>query len=358
MAAPLLTVESLKHFYGDSIVLDAPAFELNQDELAVIFGPNGSGKSTFLRLLALLERPSEGRISYDGNEIVAKNLLALSRNIVLLLQKPLFFTGSVAENIIFGQKVRRAPKAVMGEGLKKVSALFEIEELLGRRVHELSSGQLQRVNLARAFILEPKVLLLDEPFSALDAAIRDDLIVRLKRAIKEMGQTTLFVTHHREEAARLAERMLIMLDGRIAQDGPVHEVFAKPANQEVAKLIGADVILRGKIAERLGELTKVIVEGKEFIVDVEGPSGQEVILFIRPEDVILATDQFSSSIRNWFEAKVIGVESLGHLFSVDLDCGFPLKAMVTGLAKEELDLNLGRVVTAGIKTSSIHSLPA
>ncbi|MDI6799639.1 MAG: ABC transporter ATP-binding protein [Actinomycetota bacterium] len=356
MAASLLKVENLKHRFGERLVLNLPSFQLERGETTVIFGPNGSGKSTLLRILALLERPSEGRSYYDGRQVSSKNSLELARNVVLLLQKPLFFAGSVAENILFGLKVRRVPKEVAQERLSRAAALFELDDLLKRRPQDLSGGELQRVNLARAFILQPKVLLLDEPFSALDAAIRNDLMAVLKRVIKETDQTTLFVTHHREEAALLAKRMVVMLNGQIVQDGSVEEIFLRPAGPEVARLMGTEAILYGRVAERLGELARVAVGDGRFIVDVGGKAGDEVTLFIRPEDVFIAKEKVQSSIRNWFEGEIVEVDFLGHLFLLTLDCGFPLKAMVTGLAREELGLEVGTSVFAGVKSSSIHAV--
>ncbi len=356
MAAPLLKVENLKQIYSGSTILDIDSFELNSGEPTVIFGPNGSGKSTLLRLLALLERPSAGKIFYGESEVGPKNSLFFSREVALLLQRPIFFSSSVRENIIFGLKARKVEKSRIEEGLKEVALLFKLESLLSKRPHELSGGQAQRVNLARAFILKPKLLLLDEPFSALDAAIREELISSLKRAITKTSQTTLFVTHHREEAALLAKRMVVMLDGKIVQDGGVDEVFTKPAGLEVAKLIGIETILHGRIEERLGELAKVIVDGGSFIVDVSGAPGNEVTLFIRPEDVFIAKERVSSSIRNWFEGEIVEVNSLGRLFLLTLNSGFHLKAMVTGLAREELGLDVGAKVWAGVKSSSIHAV--
>ena len=183
-----------------------PCFPSSKGECLVVFGPNGSGKSTLAsdRLAPGKARP--GTDFLPGERGQRRNGLDVRRRFVLLLQRPYLFRGNVEKNVLFGLKVRGTPKPEMRKRLDKAARMFSLGPLLGRDARKLSGGEAQRVNLARAFILEPDILFLDEPFSALDAPTREDLIHELKRVLKETGQTTVFVTHHREEAAFLATR--------------------------------------------------------------------------------------------------------------------------------------------------------
>ncbi len=352
-----LALTGLRHSYGRLEAVDIPDFSIGRRECLVILGPNGSGKSTLLRLASLIEKPKEGRILYQGREITDRMRLEARRKFVLLLQRPFLFRGSVARNILFGLRVRKVPRPEMRKRLDAVAALFSLEHLLSRDARKLSGGETQRVNLARAFILEPDILFLDEPFSALDAPTREEIIFDLKRVLRKTGQTTVFVTHHREEAALLADRVAIMIGGRILQTGAVEKVFASPANDEVARLVGHATLLKGVVEERNGNTLLVSYGDKRIISGGDAPEKSEVILFMRPEDVLLARGRFESSIRNWFEGRVIQMTPADRFILILLDCGFVLKALLTRAAVDELGIKMGETVWAGVKASSLHALP-
>jgi tungstate transport system ATP-binding protein len=260
----------------------------------------------------------------------------------------------VVKNIIYGLNVRKVPSHEIKEKLKKVTSLFSLDSLLPRRVEELSGGEAQRVNLARAFILEPEILFLDEPFSALDAPTREEVISELKRVIKKTGQTTVFVTHHREEAAFLGERVVILLEGKVYQQGPVEEVFSKPVCDEVARLVGVETVLKGKVAQNNGGLLKISVADQSFFVPGEAKLGEEVLVCVKPEEVIISKNKPESSVRNWFRGKIVEVSSYGRILNLGVDCGFLLRALVTQSSYRELNLKEGDEVWAGVKATSIH----
>lgn len=358
METPYLEMKGVRHSYGPLRVLDVPLFSVMKGECLVVFGPNGSGKSTLLRIASLLERPGRGRIFYRGAEVSGKTGLDVRRRFVLLLQRPYLFRGSVEKNVLFGLKVRGTPSPELHKRLEKATQMFSLGPLLSRDARKLSGGEAQRVNLARAFILEPDVLFLDEPFSALDAPTREGLIHELKRVLKETGQTTVFVTHHREEAAFLATRVAVLVGGRILQVGETESVFASPASDEVARLVGHATLLKGTVKERRGELLVIDHEGLRILAAGEAPEGSEVLLFLKPEEVLLARRKFESSIRNWFEGRVVEISPGDPLVLVSLDCGFLLKARLTRASVDELGLAAGETAWAGIKASSLRALPA
>lgn len=357
MALPRLEIKNIEHCYGERKVLEVPELSVEEGECVVIFGPNGSGKSTLLRVMSLMEKPTRGTIFYEGKEVNNRNSLEIRRRFALLLQKPVFFQGTVVKNIIYGLNVRGFSSEEIEERLEKVTSLFSLDGLLSRRREELSGGEAQRVNLARAFILEPEILFLDEPFSALDAPTREEVISELKRVIKKTGQTTVFVTHHREEAAFLGEKVVILLEGKVYQQGAVEEVFSKPVCDEVARLVGVETVLRGKVVQNKGGLLRISVADQSFFVSGEAKLGEEVLVCIKPEEVIISKEKPESSVRNWFRGKIVEVSSYGRILNLGLDCGFLLKALVTQSSYRELNLREGDEVWAGVKATSIHLIP-
>lgn len=358
METPHLEMTGIRHGYGPVTVLDVPRFSVFRGECLAVLGPNGSGKSTLLRLASLQERPCHGTISYRGQEVGRRNGLDLRRRFVLLLQRPFLFAGSVERNIIYGLTVRGISRPETKRRLEKTAALFSLGHLLGRDARKLSGGEVQRVNLARAFVLEPDILFLDEPFSPLDAPSREELIAELGLVLDATGQTAVFVTHHREEAAYLGDRLAVLVGGKLLQEGGTEEVFAAPADDRAARLLGHATLLKGFVEEQRGDLLVIAHGGHRILASGRAGAGSEVVLFVRPEDVLLARQRFESSIRNWFEGRVVDVSPSDRFALIALDCGFPLKALLTKASVEELGIRPGENVWAGIKASSLRALPA
>ncbi len=358
MEAAHLEMTAIRHAYGPVTVLDVPRFSVFRGECLAVLGPNGSGKSTLLRLASLQERPCQGTIAYRGAEIGRRNGLAVRRRFVLLLQRPFLFAGSVERNIVYGLKVRKVPRSEMKRRLEKAVSLFSVGHLLDRDARKLSGGEVQRVNLARAFVLEPDILFLDEPFSPLDAPSREELIAELERVLRATGQTAVFVTHHREEAAYLGDRLAVLVGGKLLQEGRTEDVFAAPADDEAARLLGHATLLKGVVEEKRGDLLVVAHGGHRILASGRADARSEVSLFVRPEDVLLARQRFESSVRNWFEGRVVDVAPSDRFALITLDCGFPLKALLTKASVEELDIRPGESVWAGVKASSLRALPA
>ncbi len=354
MVLQKLEVKNIIHYYGEKKILDIEEASVKESESLVILGPNGAGKSTLLRIMSLIEKPSKGSIFYQGEKVNKKNSLPIRRRFVLLLQKPVFFRGKVLDNIIYGLRVRKIPEEEIKKRLQKISSLFSLENLLNRRVDELSGGEEQKVNLARAFILQPEILFLDEPFSFLDISTKEKFISDLRIIIKKLKQTTVFVTHNREEAIRLGDRVLLLFEGKIHQAGPIEEVFTRPAHKELAKLVGVETIFKGEVKEKQGELLKILVEEKIFEVVGEEDVGEEVLVCIKPEEVFITRRRPESSIRNWFSGRIEEIIPTGRVTEIKLNCGFTMKAYITKASYEELDLKINDKIWAGIKATSIH----
>jgi sulfate transport system ATP-binding protein len=228
---------SLTKHFGSFTALDDVSIEVPAGSLTALLGPSGSGKSTLLRVIAGLERPESGTVELDGVDVSAQ--AAQKRGVGFVFQHYAAFKHmTVRENVAFGLKVRKRPKA---EVTKRVDELLELVQIAGWADNypaQLSGGQRQRMALARALAVEPKVLLLDEPFGALDARVRQDLRVWLRRLHDEMHVTTIFVTHDQEEAMEIADQIVLMNHGRVEQVGGPRDLYEEPANEFVMSFVG------------------------------------------------------------------------------------------------------------------------
>ncbi len=354
-----LSLEGVRVRRGGSEIVNVPRLDVAEGEVLVIIGPNGAGKSVLLETLALLQRPTEGRVLFEG-EPAAGRELALRRRMAVVFQDPLLLRRSVAENIAVGMRLRGAPRWERRERVAFWMQRFGIAHLARRSAPTLSGGEAQRTGLARAFVLHPEVLLLDEPFSALDAPTREEMLDDLSAALAETGVTTVFVTHDRDEAMRLGGRMAVLMNGVIRQVGPTADVFASPVDREVAAFVGVETIVPGRVRSLEQGLAVVDVAGRRVEVATTVEAGGEVLLCLRPEDVVLrlAEDHPGpSSARNNLPAVVRRMVNVGFQVRVELDAGFPLVALITKQSREELSLDAGSRLTASFKATAIHLIP-
>ena len=238
MATDLLTLHQLTVRRGGRPVLAIETLTVHQHEVLAIVGPNGAGKSSLLLALARLLRPERGEIRFNGHPAHGESDLAYRRRLALVLQDPLLFETSVFENVAAGLNFRGLPKAEIQPRVAIWLERLGIAHLQERRARELSGGEGQRVSLARALVLEPELLLLDEPFGALDPPTRARLLDDLGQILPATQTTTILITHDLKEAARLASRVAVMLHGQIVQLGAPQAVFANPATPEVAAFLG------------------------------------------------------------------------------------------------------------------------
>jgi sulfate transport system ATP-binding protein len=236
-----IEIRHLVKRYGSLAVCNDLSLDIPDGELVALLGPSGSGKTTLLRIIAGLERPDSGSILFHGED--ATNTAVRERNVGFVFQHyALFGHMTIAENVAFGLRVRpratRPSDRVIRDKVAQLLQLVQLDWLADRHPHQLSGGQRQRVALARALAVEPKVLLLDEPFGALDAKVRKELRRWLRRLHDEMHVTSVFVTHDQEEAMEVADRVVVMHDGRIEQQGAPDEVYDRPATPFVLQFLG------------------------------------------------------------------------------------------------------------------------
>jgi sulfate/thiosulfate transport system ATP-binding protein len=297
--------------FGDFTALDQVSVEIPSGSLTALLGPSGSGKSTLLRVVAGLERPDAGTVEIDGRDATA--LPPQRRGVGFVFQHYAAFKHmTVRENVAFGLKVRRRPKAEVRRRVDELLELVQLPGLAERYPAQLSGGQRQRMALARALAVEPSVLLLDEPFGALDARVRKELRAWLRRLHDEVHVTTVFVTHDQEEAMEVADRIVVMNHGRVEQVGGPRDLYEHPANAFVMGFVGP--------VTRMGES------------------------FIRPHDVELRLEPNGTTS----EAMVERLVHLGFEVRVDLvlDDGQRLLAQVSREDAEQLELHQGQIIFA------------
>jgi tungstate transport system ATP-binding protein len=233
----LVEIRDLSVKRGGHPVLQLNELSILEGEVLAVVGPNGAGKSTLLLTLARLLKPERGKISFNGRQVSAESDTAYRRRIALVMQDPLLFDTSVFDNVASGLRFRSAAKDVIRRDVPLWLERLGVGHLSKRRAGELSGGEAQRVSLARALVLKPQLLLLDEPFSALDPPTRSRLLEDLGALLNETATTTVFVTHDLNEAAQLAGRMAVIVSNRLRQAGSPEDVFSKPVDQDVAQFV-------------------------------------------------------------------------------------------------------------------------
>jgi putative spermidine/putrescine transport system ATP-binding protein len=305
-------MEGLSRHYGSVRALDGLDLTINRGELIVLLGPSGCGKTTTLRLLAGLEDADAGRILVDGQDITRRP--ANKRDMGMVFQAySLFPHMTVVDNVAFGLRLRHQGKADRTRRAMQMLELVGLTQQAGRYAHQLSGGQQQRVALARALAIQPQVLLLDEPLSALDAKVRAQLRDEIRRIQLEVGTTTLFVTHDQEEALAIADRVGVMQECKLAQLAPPIEVYSRPATPFVAEFVGLTNRLQGTVRGGV-----VVVRGCELpLVDRSVPDGPAVAL-VRPEAVTLGE---GAAQAGELTGTVIAVTFLGATSRISVDLG-------------------------------------
>jgi molybdate transport system ATP-binding protein len=343
-----------RRFEGGPEIHGVFTLPLEGPSLTVLFGPSGCGKSTILRALAGLDRPQAGRILAGGApwfDAEAKRFVpAHRRRVGLLAQRPgLFPHLSVAANIGFGVKTDRAHRVA------ELLELVGLADLAHRRPGELSGGQQQRVALARALAPAPRLLLLDEPFAALDHGAQVELRGRLRDTLAASRTPALLVTHAREEALALGDQLLLMGDGRILQRGRPEEVFSRPA---AAGLVEEGTVLKVRVLDRAHGLVRVSAGTAELWAPDPGGLDEWAHATIRPEGVAIERDPSAhAATRNRLAARILALEPEGPLVRLRLDAGFPLDALITAWACEDLHLEPGLALTALVKATAIRLSP-
>lgn len=350
-----------KRFPRGAVIRGELRLPADRFHVTVLFGPSGCGKTTVLRSLAGLERPNSGRIEFHGEswfDAGRRTLLSpQARDVGFLFQDYALFPHlTVAENVAYG--LRRLPVERRSRLVTEILDRFQIRELERRYPHQVSGGQQQRIALARVLVRRPRLLLLDEPLSALDATLRDELRSRLRRWLSDFGIPVVVVTHDRIEAMALADQIVVMDAGQVRQCGSVPEVFGRPCDLNVARIVGTETVVAGEVVSVADGLATVEVAGVRLTAIAPPSEVRYVHVCIKAEEVLLLRQPHADmSARNQFPARVQWLSHEGPLVRVGLQGGFDLSALVTRPACEELQLREGETVIVAIKAPSLHLIP-
>lgn len=355
----LMHIENIILSRGGVTVLDIPELHVQQGRILALIGPNGAGKSTLLLMLAGLLKPEQGKIYFRGTPTETRaDLTMLRRNVSVVFQEPLLLNSNVFENVALGLKFRKINKEEIKSRVQKSLDYFGINHLEKRSARALSGGEAKRVSLARAFAIEPQMLLLDEAFNSLDPPSRETIIEDLKRILEQTKITAVLAMHDREETLRLAQDISVMNSGKIVQSGTTAEIFNQPDSEFVASFVGTETILEGTVESCSEGNIIVSIQGKEIEAIGECSIGQKVFCCLRPEYVTISSKvQEKISARNIFEAKVTKVIRQGFFNKLILDCGFLLVAYITIPSFDDLGITQGTTVIASFKATSVHVIP-
>lgn len=358
--AAVLEVRAMVVERGRRRVLDIDRFAVKRDETVAVVGPNGAGKSTLLLAMAALLRPTRGELSFNGVPVRPRRSLALRRRIGLVLADPLLLDTTVRKNVAAGLRFRGIRGRQAGMRVDEWLDRLGILALRDRHARGLSSGEAQRVSLARALVLEPDVLLLDEPFASVDVAARAQLVDDTERLLRQTARSCLLVTHDLDEASRLGTRMAVVVNGRVRQQDVPQRVLAAPVDAEVAAFVGVETRLPGRlVSAREGLGTVAVGEHRIEAVTKLAPD-RSVLCCLRPEDVTLrAVGRLSpaaplTSARNRLTGTVVGLTTKGAFVHVTVDCGPRIVAAVTKMSALEMSLRPGDSVEASFKATAVH----
>ncbi|HET6414500.1 MAG TPA: ABC transporter ATP-binding protein [Anaeromyxobacter sp.] len=357
-----LSFEIIRRYRRGPTVAASASWPLSKQPLTVLFGPSGSGKTTVLRALAGLDRPDEGTIAFAGETWFdgARKVFVppQARGVGLLFQEGAVFPHlSVEGNVGYG--LGRLGRNERAARVNELAGWLRIAHLMRRRPAELSGGERQRVALARALAPRPRLLLLDEPLSALDAPTREALRAELRSLLERSGVPAVVVTHDRAEALALGDRLAVLVNGTIKQVGPVQEVFSSPADVEVALVVGTENVLSARRVGGGDGLVKLRAGTADLVAVDPGGVEDEAFACVRAEDVVLEPDDGGhlTSAQNRLPGSVASRRDEGPLVRVFVECGVRLVALVTRQSAERLSLLPGRRVVASFKAQAVRIVP-
>jgi len=352
----LIEIVDLHQKHGEQDTLKNINIRVDKGETFALIGPTGAGKTSLLRLIDLLDLPTSGRIYFDGTDVTESGRIRLEarRRMAFVLQKPVVFNTSVYGNIAYGLKWRGTEENSIHQKVSSILEMVNLSTYKNRNARILSGGEAQRVAIARAIAIEPEILLLDEPTANLDPISTSRIERLITDIVHQYNTTIIMATHDMTQGQRLADRIGVLIDGEIHQTGGWREVFTSPRNRGVAEFVGIENIIDGVIVTNDEGVVAIDIGGNVMEAVSDYPVGEEVCACLRPEDITLALSPAPTSARNSFTGEITRVASVGSLSRVEIDCGFPLIALVTKRSAEEFNLEITKKVYATFKATAVH----
>lgn len=355
----VIEAQEIRKVYGNLQVLHDVDLSVREGEILGLIGPSGSGKSTLLRILDLIEPPSGGKLSIFGIDTVEEHgrWLDLRRRMGMLFQRPIVFNASVYDNVAMGLRYRGTPRDEIDRRVNEALEAVGLSRYIRSRATDLSGGEQQRVALSRVLVTDPEILFLDEPTANLDPGSTATIEAIVTRLNRERGITVLISTHDLAQGQRLAHRVAVMIEGTVAQAGSPREIFHEPKDQKIARFVGVQNIIPGRVVSREGGLTTVEAKERRFISKTPPPA-EEVAVVIRGEDISLhRREPGYEEAENLFPARITSIEPMAPFVNVTVDCGCDLVALVTARRADALGLRAGMDVWVSLPARVVHLVP-
>jgi putative spermidine/putrescine transport system ATP-binding protein len=352
-----LELQQLRKVFGRVVAVDSLDLEIDRGELVSLVGPSGCGKTTTLRMVAGLQSADHGRILLEGRDVTHEP--ANQRGMGVVFQSyALFPNMTAADNIAYGLAVRKRPSADIKRKVAELVELIQIGDAATRYPHQLSGGQQQRVALARALAIEPAVLLLDEPLSALDAAVRLTLRLEIRRIQRTLGIATMYITHDQEEALSISDRVAVMRDGRIEQLGAPEQIYTAPANEYVARFVGTSNRLDVRVLDGTGTSAEWRGRAVPVVTDGEVSAGSPAVMIVRPERIRVSGRTNGGDGTAW-EGTVVERTFLGAVTRLTIRVGDEiLLADLPGEATSAVRFGIDDAVSVAFEPGGCRLIPA
>lgn len=347
-----LAIRNLRASIG-GFRLDVPTLDVAPGEVFILLGASGAGKTVFLETLAGFHPSDGGSAKLFGNELLGTP--PERRRIGVIFQDySLFPHLTVRANILFGARHAGLPTAEADARLAKLTEMLEIGDMVDRSADAMSGGQKQRVGLARALMLQPDLLLFDEPLAALDAGLRDRLRDELRALLVRLRQTTVYVTHDRGEAFALGDQVGVLDGGKLLQTGTPADIFHRPADRRIAEFLGVDNLLQGAVVAGGADCSRVRIGSAAMESTSPGRTDANVTVCLHSDAVFVSRAGRPDGHANRLPGRVTRLAALGSLTKVHLDCGFPLVCTLTRGTAEDLGLTVGADVIADFRPEAVH----
>lgn len=346
----ILELRGAGQFKSGSRILSDIDLQVPEGSFFVLMGPTGCGKTTLVRIAGLIDRPSSGTVEYKGIPVPGGGAARLSvrREIVTLFQRPVLFRGTVRSNVEWGLRIRGISGSEADSRISEALEMVDLQDLAGRDASTLSGGELQRTALARALVIKPKILLLDEPTSSVDPGMRRNMVRRISELHSRTGITFIMATHDFTEALSLGTTGAVMRLGSIEQTGSMDELFHNPRNRFMASFVGFRNI---HAADFQGNSACI---GPLAVLHAGNRSGHG-FLSVKPESIVISIEEAKTSERNRFSGRVTSILRAGSVLEVEVDCsGIPFVSLLTKESVDELGIETGKDVFISFKASSVH----
>lgn len=348
----LAEIRNLTKTFDRITVLNDVSIRVHAGEILGLLGPNGSGKTTLLKILALLEKPTNGKLYFLGKEVMDRNIQQLRMQTTMVFQKTVLFSTSVYNNVSYGLKLRKASKKETDEKVEKALKIVGLEGFEKRDAKKLSGGEQQRVALARALTLDTKLLLLDEPTANLDPTNASIIEQVIRDVNQDLGTTIVLATHNMFQAQNLPKRIALITNGKIGEVGDPQEIFGK-LSRTLARFAALGNSYTG-VSTIQNDGTALVDIGNNLKIATSTQRDGQVTVYVSPEDIILSRNPFESSARNVFKGTISEIQDAGSLVRLGVEIGKLFVVQITKRSFVEMKLNLDREVYLTFKASSVQ----